>query len=135
MIEIWIDGACEPTNPGIGTYGWVAKEDNQIFDCENGLVSKIETTNNIAEYTALIKALEWAVSQNIFDVVIYSDSKLVVNQVNGLWKVKAEHLQPFRDKAFALAEQVRATLEWISRDDNTLADALSKNVNEILAEG
>lgn len=83
-------------------------------------------TNNIAEYRALIGALEDVASRiekagrqlEEFSIAVKSDSQLVVNQVNGNWKIKRVHLRPFADKAKALLAKFQHTrLTWVSRDN------------------
>ncbi len=51
-------------------------------------------TNNEAEYTGLIIGLEKAIEQGIQELEVYGDSNLVVNQVNGFWRIKQSHLRP-----------------------------------------
>ena len=83
-------------------------------------------TNNIAEYSALIGALEDITSRikkagrqvEEFSIAVITDSQLVVNQVNGNWKIKRVHLCPLADKAKALlAKFHHARLTWVSRDN------------------
>ena len=115
--EIFIDGACSG-NPG-PTRIAVFSEDlkiKTIIDTGNG-------TNNRAEYQALIYAL--AIAQSIEDdIVIKSDSKLVVEQVNGNWKVKDPKLIPLCKDARILIDMrkelfdVSTELQWLRREDN-----------------
>ena len=66
MIEVYFDGACEPVNPkGIATYGYVVYRNGKKIREDCGLVGIGQgATNNIAEYTALIKALEYLIYTN-----------------------------------------------------------------------
>ena len=115
--EIFIDGACSG-NPG-PTRIAVFSEDlkiKTIIDTGNG-------TNNRAEYQALIYAL--AIAQSIEDnIVIKSDSKLIVEQVNGNWKVKDTKLIPLCADAHLLIEtreqlyNASTTLQWLPREQN-----------------
>jgi ribonuclease HI len=73
-----------------------------------------EFTNNEMEYQALIQALELASNGD----TIFSDSQLIVNQVNGLWKVKEKSLRPYCEKARSLKEKKDVTLTWIPREQN-----------------
>ena len=61
-------------------------------------------TNNEAEYTAIIKGLEYCISKEYKNVRLYSDSKLVINQIQGNWKINYDHLR-------VLAEKVRELME------------------------
>ncbi len=82
------------------------------------------TTNNVAEYTGLIVGLKQAAALGIRELEIRGDSNLVVKQVQGSWKVKAEHLQPLYQEAKKLMHSFDYTgIEWVKRDENQLADA------------
>jgi ribonuclease HI len=83
-------------------------------------------TNNEAEYFALILLLETALKNGVEKMEIFGDSKLVVEQVSGRWKVKAENLKPFSEIAKDRFKKGNFTISWIRRDKNTLADSLSK---------
>jgi ribonuclease HI len=81
-------------------------------------------TNNEAEYTALIIGLEKAKALGIEKLVIKGDSKLVVNQVNGTWKVNSDHLRALCNEVCNLIKDFQDTqIEWIPREQNKLADA------------
>ena len=85
-----------------------------------------DRTNNEAEYYALLKALELIaekttgkVSGNIGEALVRSDSKLVVNQVNGEWRVEDEKLIELSEKARDLIKDLGSIrLEWVPRDEN-----------------
>jgi ribonuclease HI len=79
-----------------------------------------------AEYRALIRGLEAARAHGIGCLRVCLDSLLVVNQLNGKWKVKAEHLEPLHKQAVSLMQQfadIRIT--WVPRKANAEADALA----------
>jgi ribonuclease HI len=83
-------------------------------------------TNNVAEYRALIAGLEAALEVGAESVLVLADSKLVVEQVAGRWKVKQEHLRPLHARARALvARFAAAELRHVPRADNADADALA----------
>lgn len=85
-------------------------------------------TNNQAEYLALIASLREAHRQNITHLSVFSDSQLMVNQVNGEWEVKDGRLKPLCDEAQGLARMfVTFVLTHVPREENALADRLSKN--------
>src|SRR2546426_10247432 len=85
-----------------------------------------DRTNNEAEYYALLKALELIAEKttgkgrgNIGEALVRSDSKLVVNQVNGEWRGEEEKIIEVRKKARRLIEKICAIrLEWGSREEN-----------------
>ena len=83
-------------------------------------------TNNEAEYTALIRALELSLELNISQLTIFSDSELIVKQINLEYKVKNERLQKLHSSARAMLAEFVWTLQHVSREKNKKADALSK---------
>ncbi len=84
-----------------------------------------ETTNNVAEYRALIAGLEAARAFPARSVEVRGDSKLVIEQVRGTWKVKQAHLRPLVDEVRRLLEPYeRVTLTHVPREQNTDADLL-----------
>ncbi len=72
-------------------------------------------TNNEAEYLSLINALEYCKANKI-QPSVKQDSQLVVNQVQGRWKVKTQSLRLFVDEAKALLKETGGTIEWVPRD-------------------
>lgn len=84
-IEIYTDGACQP-NPGQGGYGAVLKFNGRI-KITSGSIG--DTTNNRAELTAVKEALLMiSCKKYFFNVVIYSDSKYIVDAISKNWIVK-----------------------------------------------
>jgi ribonuclease HI len=89
-----------------------------------------KATNNVAEYRALLLAIELAKELEADQVEIVGDSKLIVEQVKGNWKVKQEHLRPLRAEALkALDGLPKWTIRHVRRGDNERADEL---LNEAL---
>ena len=130
-LVIHCDGACMPRNPGgCGTYGWVAYEGGVIPTAEAygyaALGTTPEMSNNIAEYAAVISALEWALSEGRLGIVVRTDSQLIVNQVNGSWQCNRPHLQELRDRARVLVDATQARIQWVPRESNVAADKLSR---------
>ncbi len=90
-------------------------------------------TCNEAEYTGLIVGLEKAISLGIRELKVFGDSNLVVNQVNGTWKVKSDRLKSLYDQAIQLLSKFKqTTLDWIPRHENQLADSA---VNQCIDDG
>jgi probable phosphoglycerate mutase len=82
-------------------------------------------TNNVAEYTGLIIGLEEALRRGIDELDVRMDSLLVVQQMNGRWKIKHPGLKPLALRAGELlARFPKRTIEHVPRELNTLADAL-----------
>ena len=136
MIEVWIDGLCEPVMPKyarIACLGYVIKENGKTIDKSYEVIGKgANMTNNVAEYSALIYALKRIKELKLDEeeIIVRSDSKLVVNQMKEEWKVKKEHLKPLFYKAKILASDKDIVFEWIPREENTEADTLSRIAHE-----
>jgi ribonuclease HI len=123
-VFIYTDGASKG-NPGPAAIGAVIK------DAEDRIIGTISqyigvTTNNQAEYQALIAATEKAISLGAREIVIYSDSELMVSQINGHYRVKNSGLLPLFRKVGAL----RGTLDsffisYVPREHNAEADRLA----------
>lgn len=118
------DGAARG-NPGPAGIGAVIKDET------GAIVSEIfeyigETTNNQAEYKALIAALKKAVSLHAEVVGIFADSELMVSQVKGVYKVKNEGLRPLFDEVKELLRKIKiCRIEYIPREKNKEADKLA----------
>ena len=130
MIEVWVDGLCEPVNPG-GTacYGYVIKEDGRTICRNHGTVGKgPNMTNNVAEYTALIQALQRIKSLKLAEekILVRSDSRLVAVGMSKNWKIKAPRILPLFNEAKALASEMNVTFQWIPREENREADELCR---------
>jgi len=130
MIEAYFDGLCEPNPGGVATYGFVIKRDGKKIDEGHGLAGTPKTpqaTNNVAEYTGLIKALEWLVAHKTKGpVIVRGDSDLIVRQVKGEYKVKSGLLAPLHAQVRELLEELPdLRLEWIQRERNVEADRLT----------
>ncbi len=132
MIKVYFDGACEPINPeGIATFGYVIYRDDEKLIVGKGIASEplsSQTSNNVAEYTALINALEWLITNNYRtdNIHVYGDSQLTIRQMIGKYAVKAEKLIPLYARAQKLATQFDSIkFEWIPREANEEADKLT----------
>lgn len=149
-LLLHVDGGCEPKNPGgVATAGWVLYEfhepNNPIAE-QFAVVSQGGnlSTNNYGEYSSLELALDFLIKNNWKgDLTIRADSKLLVEQVRGSWKCKAEHLKIKRDlirvqlnklglqiitKDNPIADEGRKScfLEWIPREINEYANDLCR---------
>jgi ribonuclease HI len=125
-VVIYCDGGSRG-NPGPSAIGAVVLDPSS--DPPRRLATVSErigvTTNNVAEYRALIAGLEAAAPFRARIVRVRADSKLVVEQVKGTWKVKQPHLRPLLEEARKLlAGYAEADLQHVPRADNTDADAL-----------
>lgn len=128
-LIIFTDGGARG-NPGPAAVGVVIKsEEGQILGTVSHTIG--ETTNNVAEYFGVIKALEWFKSNHQpqtthYQLNFFLDSKLVVNQLNGLFKVKENHLRELLLKIRGLEQEVGGQIYYshIPREKNWEADAL-----------
>jgi len=119
---IFTDGGSRG-NPGPAAYAYVIKRPGQPII--EGKAYLGETTNNIAEYTGLVKALEHAKALGAKKLIVNSDSELMVKQMNGQYKVKNEGLRPLYQQAVALRKQFESVvIKHVYRDQNSQADAL-----------
>ena len=126
-VERWtahVDGAARG-NPGPAGIGIV------IEDAAGAVVREIgeplgRTTNNVAEYSAMIRALEEARALGCTRIAVFTDSELMAHQLNGKYAVKAPHLIPLFQRARLLLRQFdAATVTHVRRELNKRADALS----------
>jgi ribonuclease HI len=119
-----IDGASRG-NPGPASYAVVLRDPSGKIVLE--LAKNIgRETNNVAEYYALLAALDYAASHDIRGLRIRSDSELLVRQMQGRYKVKSADLKPLHERAAKLARQIQYfVIEHIRRELNSDADALA----------
>ena len=127
MITANIDGLAEPRNPGTGTYGYVIYEGRRKLAEGEGLAG-YEVTNNYAEYTALVEVLRKLIELGAeADIVIRSDSQLLVGQMSKGWAAKGGgYLEKLKEARDLLKEFGSITFEWIPREQNGEADLLSR---------
>jgi probable phosphoglycerate mutase len=119
-----IDGASRG-NPGPASYAVVIRDPSGKTVLE--LAKNIgRETNNVAEYYALLAALDYATSHNISSLRIRSDSELLVRQMQGRYKVKSADLKPLHERASKMAKQIGYfAIEHVRRELNRDADALA----------
>jgi len=127
-LKIHIDGGARG-NPGPAAIGAVLRDDqNQYFLSE--YIGP--ATNNVAEYTAMEKALEKAVSLGIKQVQVFSDSELMVKQLNGIYRVKNDTLRVIYNRVNELIKNFdNIEIIHVRREFNKEADSL---VNKALDE-
>jgi len=116
-------------NPGPSAFGYVIEgEDGTILEARGEAIG--EATNNIAEYRALLGGVRAAIDLGVTELEVLADSKLVVMQMRGEWKIKNDGLRELSIEAARLARQL-GTVEYrhVPRAENKLADKL---VNEAL---
>jgi ribonuclease HI len=122
-LTIYSDGASR-NNPGEAGAGVYILEGNEPREKIARYLG--QTTNNIAEYSAAIIGLEYAVRRGADRVKLLADSELLVKQLNGQYKVKNEGLKPLYLKAKGLITQIgHVEVKYIPREMNKEADALA----------
>lgn len=131
-LTIYTDGGSR-NNPGHAAIGFVLSSDENVILYKEGRYIGIET-NNVAEYTAVLEALKKAKEldgKHHFDMITcYLDSNLIVQQMNGKFKIKALHLLPIIEHIRALLRDLPyTTFNHVLRAKNKAADSL---VNEAL---
>lgn len=135
MITGYFDGSCEPVNPGgVSRYGYVIERDGRVIQFGTGVehYGGALSTNNVAEYAGLLNLLLALKEHGLRNAQIYGDSNLVVNTVMGHWgrksvHKKAPHLKPYALQCRGLVKEVAAAITWIPREQNQMADFLSKS--------
>ena len=127
IVNIYTDGGARG-NPGPAGFGLVIYDNKQNILYKNSKYIGIKT-NNEAEYTAAIRALELVKEKfvsGLESVTFYSDSQLMVRQLNGEYKVKQPHIRDFVFKVRILEAELAVPVLYnhVLRDKNKLADAL-----------
>ena len=135
-LVIYADGGSRG-NPGIAGSGTaVYSADRQQLLREIAYVVGTKSTNNVAEYHGLLRGLEAAVELGADEVDFFMDSKLVVEQMNGRWKIKHPDMQALALEARKLIDQIGTfNLSWVPRAKNKVADALSNVAMDAAAAG
>jgi ribonuclease HI len=116
-------------NPGPAAYGYVILDmDDKVVKQEGVYIG--DTTNNQAEYQSLKYGLESALALGVKELEVYMDSQLVINQINGLYKVRNQELKPHYERIKILTQEFdNISFTHVPRELNKLADAM---VNQAL---
>jgi ribonuclease HI len=126
VYTIHTDGAARG-NPGPAAFAYVITRDGAPVDEHAACLGK--TTNNVAEYTALVRALERAGQLSAQRLVVHSDSELMVKQMNGQYQVKSEDLRGLYEQAKQLSKQFHlVSFVHVRRGQNSHADRLCNEV-------
>jgi ribonuclease HI len=141
-VEVYFDGLCLPRNPGgIACYAYLIFKDGKEIRRDFGLAAEPLSeyaSNNVAEYTALIKALEWLAGNGYRShrVEVKGDSELVVKQMAGEYRIKNKNIVPLFQKAAVLRKEfAEISITWVPREKNKQADRLSeKAYNNVLLD-
>ena len=121
-LEIFTDGGCLG-NPGEAAIGVVIKQGTKSIKTFARTIG--HGTNNIAEYTALIYALQEALILKADEVSVKTDSELMCKQVSGAYAVKHENIKPLFDQVKHLVGGFKSFhIAHVPREQNSEADAL-----------
>ena len=123
MYKVFCDGASR-SNPGEASIGVSIQEnDDEIHTISEAIGI---ASNNVAEYKSLIFALQYSLENNYLNLEIFLDSKLVVEQINGNFKVKSNNLKKLNSDALNLINKFDSILvKHIYREQNKRADQLA----------
>jgi ribonuclease HI len=135
MIKCFFDGACEPINPGgTAAYGAVIIKDghriweqSKIFYPKKGCEK--ETSNNLAKYSGFKAILDYLLASGLQlePIEILGDSNLLIQQMFGRWKIRSGYYVPIALACRDLLKQFpQIRGQWIPREENSIADELSK---------
>jgi len=124
VADLYVDGAADLHTKTAGIGGVIFMNGQEIISFSEPLIDK---TNNEAEYMAMIKGVNVSLELNIINIHIYSDSELVVNQINGKYKVKNDRMKQLHSSVmFKLNQMDNWSVVHVRREKNIRADALSK---------
>lgn len=122
-------------NPGPAGYGAVVWTEDRTTVLAEAKQAIGRATNNVAEYRGLIAGLDDALNLGATEAAVYLDSKLLVEQMSGRWKVKHPDLIELHAKARDRARRfARISYSWIPRERNTHADRLANEAMDAAAE-
>jgi ribonuclease HI len=126
LARAWIDGGARG-NPGPAGFGVFAELETEAGVESAEILGFLgNATNNVAEYTGLLAALEWALLERVERLDLRSDSLLLVKQLAGQYRVKAPHLVPLFARASSLKRRIpQVSIRHVRREENQRADALA----------
>ena len=126
MYTLYFDGASR-SNPGPASYGGVIYDENKN---EIATYKKYigKHTNNVAEYLGCFHGVQACIQEGIKNVTIYGDSKLVIEQVSGRWKVKSDNIRPIYNEIKKVLDSKpfeHIEFKHVKRNKNKRADQLA----------
>ena len=125
--NIYCDGASSgnPGHAGVGVIIQIRGESLEGYKISEYIGI---ATNNVAEYSALIRGLEEAKSLGLKKIEVFLDSELLVKQITGVYKIRSPHLRPLWEKSKLILEQFdNYRVMHVQRELNREADLLAKN--------
>ncbi len=130
----YIDGA-SLGNPGEAGFGVVVKDTSGVILHQRGGYIG-QATNNVAEYRGLLACLETVRQFNVETLTIYSDSQLMVNQVNGIYRVKNPGLKDLHSQVLEAlhASEYHFSIHHVPREQNKEADQMASRAARIRSD-
>jgi len=128
----WFDGTCKPVNPGgTASFGVVIKDNaGTALLKQHGFVGKGKAmSNNVAEYAGVLHILKYLSSRSPGRMTIYGDSNVVINQLNGRWRIRKGLYLAIATETKELLADLRGqgwqiSFCWLPREQNEECDAL-----------
>ena len=123
LLRVFTDGGSRgnPGEAGIGVY----ITDREGKPLERRYKYLGVTTNNVAEYTGALYGIKRARELGATQVELHMDSKLVIEQLLGNWKIKNEYLRQLANDVKYHSKWIEISFHWIPREQNKIADELS----------
>lgn len=124
-IDIYTDGASRG-NPGKSACAYIFVLNGTVVKFHSEYLG--ETTNNVAEYSALLLALKEALKDSYEELTVYSDSLLLISQIKGEYKVKSPNLKILNEEVLTIVPKFeKLTFNHVSRENKfiKLADYLN----------
>ena len=128
MIQAWTDGRCIPNPGGICSCGiLIIRNGLRIFSEGKYIGQGEDYSNNVAEYEGIIAIFDFLKKNNLENekTLIYSDSKLVVNQMMGTWDIGSGRYRESALEAMQKMKGLDVTLNWIPKSQNEICDSLA----------
>jgi ribonuclease HI len=137
MVFIFTDGASR-NNGGESAAAFIVMDNNESTELKRGVRYLGHVTNNIAEYVAVHDGIQYCYQNNILDNynTIVSDSQLVVNQLNGSWKINNDNLRELNNiiRGYTNNSGVSFSYKWVPRT-NPIIQRCDRMNNELLDMG
>ena len=121
----WTDGGGDSSPDTPAYIGVVVKDEETgeiLWEHGKGIGN---ATQHVAEYVAVLKAIQYAIANGATRLLIKSDSRTAVHQINGEWRCKAPHLAGYREQVHKATEGMEFQIELIPREENKRADELT----------
>lgn len=130
MDTLNFDGSCDPNPGGVMGFGWIINWSSGKKPTEGSKEKKPSpsNTNNVAEYTALKEGISnYLKLGGKGPLQVYGDSRLVINQMSGQWKVNNQNLAKIKEETSSIIKKhgLKVRFTWVPREQNSIADRLA----------